>query len=768
MNKQNQTKLIVENLNTVNVFLNTSSDIICIMDVKGRFKYVNNSFIEITKHLESELLIKTFFDFLDPKETLSISKKINSLSKENQKISFVSKYLGQNKLYRTISWKMVYLKKDNTLFTIGKDITEENTLAKEVENIKMALDESAIVAITNQKGIITYVNDKFCEISKFSRTELIGKDHKIINSGYHSKGFIKDLWQTIATGKIWKGEIKNLAKDGSHYWVDTTIVPFFNDTGKPIQYIAIRADITEKKKVEADLIKAKKTAENSVKIKEEFLRNMSHEIRTPMNGIIGFTDLLLETNLNSEQNEFLDRIKKSSNTLLVLTNDILDLSKLESGKLLFESIEFDLIDLIDQVMKMVAHSAKRKGIELSLFIDSKCPRYIKGDPTRLNQILLNLINNAVKFTEEGEVNIYVKPKIEKDDLIPITFKIEDTGIGMSTEAQKIIFDSFTQARSDTTRKYGGSGLGLAIVKMIVDQRKGEIHLDSKLGKGTTLTITIPFDKCIKKQVDAGGNSLLGTEDKKPNNFSLKHLKILLVEDNLMNQALAKSRLNSWNCKIDIADNGKIALEKLENTLYDLILMDIQMPEMDGYEATKRIRKLKPPICNIPIIAMTADASSNDEEKSLKTGMNDYISKPFNPEILYNKIISNTKINLNDEEVDKYIDLSFLKEESLGDNDLFIFLINTFTDNFESFLTTIKAGIKSKDFETIYKASHKIISNVRMIATEPLRNIISLIHDLSKEEKEMSKIPNLLIESEKIFAKMKISLQNIINDLKDEN
>jgi len=768
LNKQNQTKLIVENLNTVNVFLNTSSDIICIMDVKGRFKYVNNSFIEITKHLESELLIKTFFDFLDPKETLSISKKINSLSKENQKISFVSKYLGQNKLYRTISWKMVYLKKDNTLFTIGKDITEENTLAKEVENIKMALDESAIVAITNQKGIITYVNDKFCEISKFSRTELIGKDHKIINSGYHSKGFIKDLWQTIATGKIWKGEIKNLAKDGSHYWVDTTIVPFFNDTGKPIQYIAIRADITEKKKVEADLIKAKKTAENSVKIKEEFLRNMSHEIRTPMNGIIGFTDLLLETNLNSEQNEFLDRIKKSSNTLLVLTNDILDLSKLESGKLLFESIEFDLIDLIDQVMKMVEHSAKRKGIELSLFIDSKCPRYIKGDPTRLNQILLNLINNAVKFTEEGEVNIYVKPKIEKDDLIPITFKIEDTGIGMSTEAQKIIFDSFTQARSDTTRKYGGSGLGLAIVKMIVDQRKGEIHLDSKLGKGTTFTITIPFDKCIKKQVDAGGNSLLGTEDKKPNNFSLKHLKILLVEDNLMNQALAKSRLNSWNCKIDIADNGKIALEKLENTLYDLILMDIQMPEMDGYEATKRIRKLKPPICNIPIIAMTADASSNDEEKSLKTGMNDYISKPFNPEILYNKIISNTKINLNDEEVDKYIDLSFLKEESLGDNDLFIFLINTFTDNFESFLTTIKAGIKSKDFETIYKASHKIISNVRMIATEPLRNKISLIHDLSKEEKEMSKIPNLLIESEKIFAKMKISLQNIINDLKDEN
>ena len=768
MNKQNQTKLIVENLNTVDVFLNTSSDIICIMDVKGRFKYVNNSFIEITKHLESELLIKTFFDFLDPKETLSISKKINSLSKENQKISFVSKYLGQNKLYRTISWKMVYLKKDNTLFTIGKDITEENTLAKEVENIKMALDESAIVAITNQKGIITYVNDKFCEISKFSRTELIGKDHKIINSGYHSKGFIKDLWQTIATGKIWKGEIKNLAKDGSHYWVDTTIVPFFNDKGKPIQYIAIRADITEKKKVEEDLIDAKKIAENSVRVKEEFLTNMSHEIRTPMNGIIGFTDLLLETNLNSEQNEYLDRIKKSSNTLLVLTNDILDLSKLESGKLLFESIEFDLIDLIDQVMKMVEHSAKRKGIELSLFIDSKCPRYIKGDPTRLNQILLNLINNAVKFTEEGEVNIYVKPKIEKDDLIPITFKIEDTGIGMSTEAQKIIFDSFTQARSDTTRKYGGSGLGLAIVKMIVDQRKGEIHLDSKLGKGTTFTITIPFDKCIKKQVDAGGNSLLGTEDKKPNNFSLKHLKILLVEDNLMNQALAKSRLNSWNCKIDIADNGKIALEKLENTLYDLILMDIQMPEMDGYEATKRIRKLKPPICNIPIIAMTADASSNDEEKSLKTGMNDYISKPFNPEILYNKIISNTKINLNDEEVDKYIDLSFLKEESLGDNDLFIFLINTFTDNFESFLTTIKAGIKSKDFETIYKASHKIISNVRMIATEPLRNKISLIHDLSKEEKEMSKIPNLLIESEKIFAKMKVSLQNIINDLKDEN
>ena len=540
--------------------------------------------------------------FLDPKEILSITKKIASLSKENQRISFVSKYFNQNKLYKTIFWKMVYIEKDNTLFAIGKDNTEENTLTKEVKNIKMALDESAIVAITNQKGIITYVNDKFCEISKFSRAELIGKDHRIINSGYHSKEFMKNLWQAIATGKIWRGEIKNLAKDGNHYWVDTTIVPFFNDKGKPIQYIAIRADITEKKKGEENLIEAKKTAENSLKIKEEFLTNMSHEIRTPMNGIIGFTDLLLETNLNSEQNEFLYRIKKSSNTLLVLTNDILDLSKLESGKLIFESIEIDLIDLIDQVIKMVEHNAKKKGIELSLYIDSKCPRYIKGDPTRLNQVLLNLINNAVKFTEEGEINIYVKPKIEKDDSVNITFKIEDTGIGMDKEAQKIIFSSFTQARSDTTRKYGGSGLGLAIVKMIVAQKQGEIHLDSTLGKGTTFTITIPFKKSAKKQVYDNNNSL-GTEHRKPKRFSLKNIKILLVEDNLMNQALAKSRLNFWNCKIDIADNGKMALKKLENNIYDLILMDIQMPEMDGYQTTKRIRKLKSPICKTPIMAM---------------------------------------------------------------------------------------------------------------------------------------------------------------------
>jgi len=777
----NQTKLIVKNLNNLNTletFLNSSSDVICIIDINGHFKYVNNSFIEMSGYLESNLLLKTFFDFLDPKETVEVLKKIASLSKDNEEISFDSKYFNRDKLHKTISWKMVYIEQDVTLLAIGKDHTEENILVKEIENIKMALDESAIVAITNQKGKITYVNDKFCQISKFSREELIGKDHKIINSGYHPKEFIKNLWQTIASGEIWKGEVKNSAKDGSYYWVDTTIVPFFNDKGKPIQYIAIRADITEKKKVEADLIAAKKIAENSVKIKEEFLRNMSHEIRTPMNSIIGFTDLLLETKLNPDQNEFLGRIKKSSSTLLVLTNDILDSSKLESGKLIFESIDFDLIELIDQVIKMIEDKAKKKGIELSLFIDSKCPRYINGDPTRLNQVLLNLINNSVKFTEEGEVNMYVKHKIENDDSINIIFKIEDTGIGMSEKAQKIIFERFTQARSDTTRKYGGSGLGLAIVKMIVDQRKGEIHLDSTLGKGTTFTITIPFNKCIQEQVSGDRNSLLGQEDNKPKVFSLKHLKILLVEDNLMNQALAKSRMKSWNCNIDIADNGVIALEKIENSIYDLILMDIQMPEMDGYETTKRIRKLKPPICEIPIIAMTADASSNDEEKSLKTGMNDYISKPFNPESLYNKIIYHTKqkadnedeniVEAEEKETDNHVDLSFLKKESLGDDDLFIFLINTFIANFESFLINVKAGIKSKDFESIYKESHKIISNVRMIAREPLQNKISLIHDLSKEERELSKILNLLIESEKIFTQMSVSLHNTINEIKNEN
>ena len=904
MKTQNQTKLIVNNFNTLETSLNSSSDVICIIEINGSFKYINNSFLEMTGYLESEVFLKTFFDFLDPKETKGILKKIASLSKDNEEISFVSKYYNRDKLHKTISWKLEFIEDDFTLIAIGKDHTEENKLVKEIENIKRALDESAIVAITDQKGKITYVNDKFCEISKYSREELIGKDHKIINSGYHSKEFIKNLWQTIATGKIWKGEVKNIAKDGNYYWVDTTIVPFLNDKGKPIQYIAIRADITEKKKVEEDLIAAKKIAENieraldesaivaitdqkgkityvndkfceiskysreeligkdhkiinsgyhskefiknlwqtiatgkiwkgevkniakdgnyywvdttivpflndkgkpiqyiairaditekkkveedliaakkiaenSVKIKDEFLRNMSHEIRTPMNSIIGFTDLLLETNLNSEQNEFLGRIKKSSSTLLVLTNDILDSSKLESGKLIFESIDFDLIELIDQVIKMIEHKAKKKGIELSLFIDSKCPRYINGDPTRLNQVLLNLINNSVKFTEEGEVNIYVKPKIENDDSINIIFKIEDTGIGMSEKAQKIIFERFTQARSDTTRKYGGSGLGLAIVKMIVDQRKGEIHLESTLGKGTTFTIMIPFNKCIQEQVSGDRNSLLGTEDNKPKIFSLKHLKILLVEDNLMNQALAKSRMKSWHCNIDIADNGKIALKQLEHTMYDLILMDIQMPEMDGYETTKRIRKLKPPICNIPIIAMTADASSNDEEKSLKTGMNDYISKPFNPESLYNKIIYHTKQKADNEDenivdekdADNHVDLSFLKKESLGDDDLFIFLINTFIANFESFLINVKAGIKSKDFESIYKESHKIISNVRMIAREPLQNKISLIHDLSKEERELSKILNLLIESEKIFTQMSVSLHNTINEIKNGN
>ncbi|MEO6304248.1 MAG: ATP-binding protein [Bacteroidia bacterium] len=386
-------------------------------------------------------------------------------------------------------------------------------------------------------------------------------------------------------------------------------------------------DINKRQKIEKELIITQKKAEDAAVIKEEFMANMSHEIRTPMNAIIGFNNRLIKTSLSAEQKEYVMAVKSSGENLLTIVNDILDFSKIEAGMVRIENIEFKLHSLLESVCNTFFVQAKEKNIPLQLHISENVPKLITGDPTRLSQILINLIGNAIKFTDRGNIDINVETLKTDEDLFYLQFKVTDTGIGILKDKLSGIFERFTQAKSDTSRIYGGTGLGLSIVKKLLDLQNGDITVESEKGKGSTFTFTIPYKK---------PNTILKNDARKPETNQKTSIKnktrVLVVEDNLLNQKLAGFILNDWGFEYDICGNGKVAIEKLQNNFYDLVLMDIQMPEMNGYETTEFIRKQLN--IKVPVIAMTAHALPDEKEKCLSFGMTDHISKPINEKDLY--------------------------------------------------------------------------------------------------------------------------------------
>jgi len=383
----------------------------------------------------------------------------------------------------------------------------------------------------------------------------------------------------------------------------------------------------EKQRMIADTERERAT--QSEKVKEQFLANMSHEIRTPMNAIKGMTDIIMRNPHPKSQDKYLEAIRQSSESLLVILNEILDLSKLDAGKIELERIPFNPITIVNNLKSFIQYKSDEKGLKFITHIDQNVPSNICGDPTRINQILVNLVNNAVKFTEKGSVRLDVLAKKTEDNVAVLQFKVSDTGIGISKEKTDSIFDAFTQAESDTTRKYGGSGLGLSICKQLVDLYNGSITLESKKGVGSTFVVEIPFMISDKPEQNS----------KKDDQVSLKDLRILLVEDNEFNVIVAQDELELAipGVEIEVAENGKVAVAKVMSNTYDLVIMDIQMPEMDGYEATRAIRKLNSSKANIPIMAMTANVMKAEVDRCFSAGMNAYISKPFDRKKLLHEI-----------------------------------------------------------------------------------------------------------------------------------
>ena len=492
----------------------------------------------------------------------------------------------------------------------------------ELKEQKYALDQHAIVAITDVKGDILFANKKFSEISGYSEKELLGENHRVLKSGYHDQGFFREMYRTIARGEVWHGEVCNKAKDGRLYWVDTTIAPFCHQNGKPQKYVSIRTDITERKRAEAALLDAKDAAESATRLKSEFLANMSHEIRTPMNGVIGMTGLLLDTDLTAKQRDYAENSMKSANALLTIINDILDFSKIEAGKLALEEIPFDLQLLAEDVAEMMALKCREKGLELLLRYKPGTPRFLLGDPGRIRQIILNLLSNATKFTQEGGVLLTLELVKSTDDNVTILVEVKDTGIGIDNEKLKTIFNKFDQEDGSTTRKFGGTGLGLAICRQLSLMMDGDTLVRSEKGKGSTFSFTMTLGMTSEKL-----SSLAPLENKE----KLAGLKTLIVDDIGIARTILSEQLSSLKLQIETASSGDEALAMLRlgianNTPFQVVVTDFNMPEMDGEMLAEEIRK-EALLEKGAFLFITSSPRKGDGKRLKKMGFDGYLIKP---------------------------------------------------------------------------------------------------------------------------------------------
>ncbi len=570
-----------------------------------------------------------------------------------------------------------------------------------------------------------------------------------------------------------KGDEFTIVKEWRNFYFEIFYSPVTTEqtiTG----VLGVVSDVTNHKLAEKNLEQARILAEETARIKEQFLANMSHEIRTPMNGIIGLTRILLNTKLSEEQNRYLQSIRNCSDNLLVIINDILDFSKIEAGKMNFETVAFSIEDVSSQTIELFQPKADEKSLQLVLEKDSTIPSRIYGDPTRLSQILNNLVSNAIKFTEKGEIRILLRLTEKNQEVVKIQFEVRDTGIGIPEKILPSIFDSFTQASSDTTRKFGGTGLGLTIVKRLVELQNGSISVRSRINGGTSFTFDLPFI-LTKKDTDESSDPL--------QNVNISHLKILIAEDNKVNQLVAKKVFDGWGNKVEIADNGAIALEKYRSTDFDLIVMDIQMPEMDGYTAVRIIRNDFPANKNqVPILAMTAHATESERQKILDSGMNDYINKPFNPDDLKKKIIELTKsvqptLNSNIEPINTTakldlrdisenagtengnvpyseegsfsnghyprINLSYLKRISDGNDTFVIEMIEMFLNKTPLAIDQMKECFKENKWEELGKIAHRIKPSFAYVGLQDLQTTLTKIESCAENKGDKKAVNELL-------------------------
>ena len=493
-----------------------------------------------------------------------------------------------------------------------------------LEQFRKAIDAFSIVATTDSTGVITEVNEKFCKISGYEARELLGQTHRVVNSGTHPPEFFHHMWSTISSGKVWRGEICNRTKGGALYYVDSLIMPFRNLNGHIERYIAIRHDITDRKKAAVELERLAREANMAAEAKAIFLANMSHEIRTPMNAIIGVTGLLLDMPINQKEREFVDIVRQSGEQLLALINDILDFSKIDSGKMEFEASLVDWRECVESSLDLVGTLAADKKLDLIYWIDTDVPTAFLGDITRLRQVMVNLLSNAVKFTEEGEIFVSCslkQPPEKGGDPRPLLHvAVRDSGVGISQEAMGRLFKSFSQLDASTTRKYGGTGLGLAICQRLVELMGGRIWVQSEKGKGSCFEFELPITI-----VETPGRILIHTR-----HGAMEKKRILVVDDNDTNRRILKMQLEQWGAQVRCATSAEEAWCWINNgDAFDLVVTDFKMPGMNGVELAQKIFQ-SPQAKHLPVILLTSLGTAPDSADSVIVAS---LVKPVKPQAL---------------------------------------------------------------------------------------------------------------------------------------
>ena len=614
------------------------------------------------------------------------------------------------------------------------------------------------IIITDLEGRIVFVNDKMKSLSGYTQEELIGKNAAkilLLNTDNENKSqrlsskIIDDMEEFLIeqrhkSGKVWIARIKES--------------PYRSAANQIIGRLGLVMDVTESKRAEAELKAAKHVAIKAQRAEQQFLANMSHEIRTPMNAVIGMTDLLYNTELTEEQKDFVDTLKFSADSLMGVINSILDLSKIEAGKLEFEKRPIDLKKMLRGIRQTFHFKLLDKDIDVLMILDEQIDSQIIGDPTRLNQVLTNLMGNAAKFTHEGFIKLRVKLLKKKETSYIILFEVIDSGIGIETEKVKLIFENFKQANNEVTRKYGGTGLGLAIVKQIVELQNGKIEVISEKGKGSTFKVTLEFPFAKERPIIESNS---GLQLKKIDQL-IHQSRFLIVEDNLMNQKLITRIMKMWSANFDLAIDGLDAVAKSKEKKYNLIFMDINMPELDGYEATKTIRKDQLNVNkDSTIIALTASALLNEKTKAIEAGMNDFVTKPFNAKDLKSKIgvwlsqqeLSNKEIlpsipqtTVKGVPIDKIpqIDLTYLNDMSNGDESFVIEMLDIFVIQIPETILDLKVQLTDKNWKLIADLAHKLKTNFMMIGIRKQKeDVIELEKMIRTNEIEEEKITFLI-------------------------